>query len=152
MAWTEYGVTDPALSTADTLPLWLLTGDSFEFYTDPTGKTVSSDESVLLPIKFYLDSNLDKLSLFATASNGTYILKIIQGAKSVTTSETVTDEEDIELSISISDEAFSTGNALLELIARGSFNVKDIKIVGFHLGGFTEYEPDTTSWTEYEVS
>ena len=146
--WIEYGVELPALVTTDSFPLWLRKDDSFEFYADPTGKTVSADESVLLPLKFYLDSNLDKLSLFATASNGTYILKIIQGAKLATANKVVTDEEDIELSINIKDEAFSTGDALLEVIARGNFNVKINKIAGFYLAGWDEFSPPATTWTE----
>lgn len=149
-AWTEYGVEDPALVTADHLPLWLLTGDSFEWYAEPTGKRELTVDKVLLPLKFFLDSNLDKLSAYCNASNGTITLKITQGTKKkgVATSQTVTDEEDIELSINIKDEAFSTGDALLEVIARGNFNVKVNKIVGFYLAGWVEYSPPETSWTE----
>lgn len=147
-AWIEYGVEDPALVTADHLPLWLLASDTFEFYAEPTGKTESTPDKVLLPLKFYLDSNLDKLSAYITASNGTLTLKIVQGAKAVAINKTVTDEEDIELPINIKDEAFSTGDALLEVIARGNFTVKVNKIVGFYLAGWVEYSPPETSWTE----
>lgn len=149
--WTEYFPEDPSLETADHLPLWLLKDDSFEWYGEPTGRRALTTDNVLLPIKFYLDSNLDKLSLFATntiTGNATITLKIIQGAKVVTTNTTVTSEEDIELSINIKDEGFSTGDALLELISRGSYNIKDIKIVGFCFGGWTEFSPPETSWTE----
>lgn len=147
-AWIEYGVEDPTLVTADHLPLRLLASDTFEFYAEPTGTTESTPDKVLLPLKFYLDSNLDKLSAYITASNGTITLKIVQGAKAVAINKTVTDEEDIELSINIKDEAFSAGDALLEVIARGNFNVKVNKIVGFYLAGWVEYSPPETSWTE----
>lgn len=147
-AWIEYDVEDPTLVTADHLPLWLVASDTFEFYGEPTGKRELTVDKVLLPLKFFLDSNLDKLVAYCTASTGTVSLKIIQGAKLATISKTVTDEEDIELSINIKDEAFSTGDALLEVIARGNFNVKVNKIVGFYLAGWVEYSPPETSWTE----
>lgn len=148
--WQEYGVELPALVTADHLPLWLLTDDSFEWYAEPSGVRTITTDKILLPLKFYLDSNLDKLSVFCTASNGTITLKIIQATKKKgnTVSKTVTDEEDIELSINIADENFNTGDALLELTARGNFNVKDIKVVGFHLAGWNEFSPPETTWTE----
>lgn len=148
--WTEYFPEDPSLATADHLPLWLLTGDSFEWYAEPSGVRTITTDKILLPLKFCLDSNLDKLSVFCTASNGTITLKIIQATKKKgnTVSKTVTDEEDIELSINIKDEAFNTGDALLKLTARGNFNVKVNKIVGFYLAGWDEHEASATSWTE----
>lgn len=151
--WTEYGITSPSFVSGDHLPLFLIIGDTFEWYAEPSGTRELTTDKVLLPIKFYLDNNLSKLSAFITASYGTITLKIIQGAKVVTTNTTVTTEEDIELFIDIKDKGFTTGDALLELIARGSFNVKVKQIIGFHLtGGWTEYESSETSWTEYEVS
>lgn len=146
--WTEEGISAGSITNIDHYPLWVMKDDSWEFYPETNVKKIYS----LVTIKFRLDTCVDYIKAFCTASNATVRFKAIQESNVVEASKVVTTEEGIKLQVDIRNMGFSNGEAEWSLQAQGQFYIKDLKVMAFYLAGWTEGTAPTTTWTEEVIT
>jgi len=151
--WIRYGIPAGDFNAIDTYPLWIAKGDTFEFVPEILGSPIPPGADPVFCFKFFLDSNLDLIRAYCTATTATIILRVFLGGVLIAQrSRYVEAREAISLEVPIKEHGYSSGEGEIHLLAKGNYLVEGetIKVAGFYRAGWSRHTQPDTDWGRHE--